>query len=97
MNLNDRIARLEARLQPNMNIPVFMVVMDGRGDCSQPFFIEHEGSTWTQEPGEPLANLQERAKQAALRSFRPTGRFDTLFLVARRPGLTQEQWMTRYS
>lgn len=97
MNLADRIARLEAKLRPaeHSNTPVFMVTLD-RGDPSQPFSIEHDGETWTQAPHEPLDQFNARARAAALSKFRPTGKHPVLFLVAKRPPLTREQWIKKW-
>lgn len=98
MNLSDRIARLEARLKPNANVPVFIIQMDeSRGDSSQPLFTEHAGVRWTHdETAETVEEFKERAKAAALKIFRQTSKLDALWLFVQRPRLTKDQWLAKY-
>lgn len=95
MNLSARIGQLETKLQPS-SVPVFSIVL-GTGDDSQPYSVKHDGKTWTQEPGEDVHDLLERAKADALRTFRPHGNQKALYLVACRPRLTKDQWLDRFN
>jgi hypothetical protein len=85
MSLADRIARLEAKMLASANpvVPVLRIAMDG-DDESLPYCIEHDGRTWAQEAGEPLASMMDRAEAEALRRFVLAGKFPVLVLVARR-------------
>lgn len=94
--LSKRVAALEERAAPALDVPVFVISMDGRGDTSQPMFTDYGGHTWTQLPGESREAFAERAKAAALKVFKPEGPHPTLFLVLQHPRYTREKWLERF-
>lgn len=88
MSLEDRIARLEQRIQSRLhpvderNFPVLVISWDDdeSDDLEEPYCIEHQGQCWVQLPDETFDQFQDRATDEAVRLCTPPRRGEVLIL-----------------